>query len=76
MKTVAVITLGLVASAQAFAPSSTQGRANTQLSESLFDSIFGLDLFAPKKDQNNYGARGKKDVSNFVFDRYRVTIFE
>jgi hypothetical protein len=68
MKTTAVLALGLVASTQGFAPSSSQGRANTQLSESLFDSIFGLDLFAPKKDQNDYGARGKKDVSNFFLE--------
>mmetsp|Transcript_86086 Transcript_86086/g.248566 ORF Transcript_86086/g.248566 Transcript_86086/m.248566 type:complete len:157 (+) Transcript_86086:31-501(+) len=62
MKTSAIIAAGLVASAQGFAPA-TQGRvAGTQLSESLFDRIFGLDLFEPVKDQNNYGARAKKNL--------------
>jgi hypothetical protein len=63
MKTSVVIVAGLVASAHGFAPS-TQGRVmGTQLSESLFDKVFGMDLFAPVKDQNDYGARGKKNVS-------------
>lgn len=63
MKTSALVAVGLVASAQAFAPA-PQGRvAGTQLSESLFDKIFGMDLFTPVKDQNDYGARFKKNVS-------------
>jgi hypothetical protein len=62
MKTSAIVALTLVAGAQGFAPSS-QGRAGSQLSESLFDKIRGLDLFEPVKDQNNYGARAKKNVS-------------
>jgi hypothetical protein len=66
MKTSAVITLGLVASTQAFAPVS-QGRTNTELSVSFFDKIFGMDLFAPNKDVNTYGARNKKNVSDGLF---------
>jgi hypothetical protein len=67
MKTSAVLALGLVATTQGFAPVS-QGRvANTELSVSFFDRIFGMDLFAPVKDQNEYGARNKKNVSNGFF---------
>eukprot|EP00539_Tryblionella_compressa_P015299 CAMPEP_0178842350 /NCGR_PEP_ID=MMETSP0746-20121128/15453_1 /TAXON_ID=913974 /ORGANISM="Nitzschia punctata, Strain CCMP561" /LENGTH=156 /DNA_ID=CAMNT_0020505665 /DNA_START=5 /DNA_END=475 /DNA_ORIENTATION=- len=61
MKTSAIVALTLVASAQGFAPAS-QGRAGSQLSESLFDKVFGMDLFEPVKDQNNYGARAKKNL--------------
>jgi hypothetical protein len=32
---------------------------------SLFQ-IFNMDLFNPVKDQNDYGARGKKNVSQLV----------
>jgi hypothetical protein len=63
MKTSAIVSLTLVAGAQGFAPVS-QGRAGSQLSESLFDKVFGMDLFEPVKDQNNYGARTKKNVSS------------
>jgi hypothetical protein len=63
MKTSAVLALGLVATAQGFAPAQ-QGRTNTQLQESLFDKIFQMDLFEPVKDQNDYGARNKKKVRN------------
>ena len=61
MKTAAIVALGAVASVQGFAPLS-QGRTFTQL-PALFDDIFGMDLFEPVKDQNNYGARSKKNVS-------------
>jgi hypothetical protein len=61
MKTSVVIALGLVASAEGFAPA-RQERSNTQLQATLFDRIFGLDLFAPVQDQNDYGARTKKEV--------------
>lgn len=63
MKTSAIVAVGLVASVQGFTPATQQGRVGTQLSESLFDKVFGLDLFAPVSDQNNYGARDKKNVS-------------
>ena len=63
MKTSAIIAVGFVASASAFAPVS-QSRASTELSESLFDKIFGLDLFEPVKTQNDYGARKGKNVSS------------
>lgn len=62
MKSSAIITLGLFASVQGFAPA-PQGRVGTEISESLFDRVFGMDLFAPKMDQNDYGARTKKNVS-------------
>jgi hypothetical protein len=69
MKTTAVIAAGLVASAQGFTPS-PQGRVTgTQLSESLFDKVFGMDLFNPVKDQNDYGARVKKNVSRSTDDQ-------
>lgn len=38
------------------------GRSSTALSESLFTKIANMDLFAPVKDQNDYGARNKKNV--------------
>ena len=63
MKTTCVLALGLVASVQGFAPVNQPARANTELSETLFDKIFGMDLFEPVKDQNDYGARKKKNVS-------------
>jgi hypothetical protein len=66
MKSSVVIALGLVATTQGFAPVS-QGRVNTDLSATFFDTIFGMDLFAPKKDQNEYGARNKKNVSDACF---------
>lgn len=56
MKAVAVF-LAILSLASAFAP--LQGvRSSTKLS-ALFDDIFGMDLFTPKKDQNDYGARNK-----------------
>ena len=57
-----LLVLVLVAAVQGFAPVS-QGRAGSQLSETLFDRISNMDLFAPKADQNTYGARSKKNVS-------------
>ncbi|CAJ1959213.1 unnamed protein product [Cylindrotheca closterium] len=58
MKVLALLSLlGVVA---AFAPAQ-QGRAVTA-QNALFDDIFGMDLFAPKKDQNDYGARNKKKL--------------
>jgi hypothetical protein len=39
----------------------------TMLMSALFllfrSQIIGMDLFSPKKDQNDYGARDKKKVS-------------
>ncbi len=57
-----VLALVLVAAVQGFTPVS-EGRVGTQLQESLFDRVAGMDLFAPKADQNTYGARNKKNVS-------------
>jgi hypothetical protein len=63
MQTYAVLlAFVVVAAVQGFAPNS-QGRSVSQLNESLFDKVANMDLFAPKKDQNTYGARNKKDVS-------------
>mmetsp|Transcript_25822 Transcript_25822/g.39622 ORF Transcript_25822/g.39622 Transcript_25822/m.39622 type:complete len:158 (-) Transcript_25822:30-503(-) len=62
MKTSTLLTVGFVASASAFAPVSQQ-RASTELSASLFDRIFGMDLFEPVKTQNDYGARGGKKLA-------------
>ena len=61
MKNCFISFLLLVGAVQGFAPNS-QGRSDTQLA-SLFDRISNMDLFAPKADQNTYGARYKKDVS-------------
>lgn len=65
MKTSALIIAASLASASAFAPSSNGARAATELSaekKSFFSTIFDMDLFAPKADQNDYGARNAKNV--------------
>jgi hypothetical protein len=70
--TVVAVAFVLVADVQGFAPVSPQGQlvgavstssSSTQLQGSIFDAVAGMDLFAPKKDQNAYGARNKKDLS-------------
>merc|ERR1712032_179990 len=54
---------------QGFAPSSSPpgsgkvSSSSTQIQGSLFDAVSNMDLFAPKKDQNTYGARKKKNLS-------------
>lgn len=65
MKTSALIIAGCVATASAFAPSQQPAGSSTQLfaeKKSFFSTVFDLDLFAPKSDQNDYGARGKKNL--------------
>ena len=66
MKTSALIIAGCVASASAFAPSQqTPAGSSTQLfaeKKSFFSTVFDMDLFAPKSDQNDYGARNKKNM--------------
>ena len=55
----------LVASVQAFVPattSSTSSKSSSTAQYALADRIFNLDLFSPKKDQNNYGARSSKEL--------------
>mmetsp|Transcript_3793 Transcript_3793/g.8155 ORF Transcript_3793/g.8155 Transcript_3793/m.8155 type:complete len:163 (-) Transcript_3793:237-725(-) len=61
MKVSAVIIAASMASASAFVPAS-KAPQSTQLNESLFKKISNLDLFAPVADQNDYGARGKKNL--------------
>lgn len=61
MKVIALF-VALVVSAQAFSPMATGSRSSTALHESLFTKIANMDLFAPVKDQNDYGARNKKNV--------------
>merc|ERR1740139_733021 len=56
-----VLALVAVAAVQGFAPAS-QGRAGTAIQGTIFDAVAGMDLFAPKKDQNSYGARNKKNL--------------
>eukprot|EP00558_Chaetoceros_sp_UNC1202_P003404 CAMPEP_0197246492 /NCGR_PEP_ID=MMETSP1429-20130617/12936_1 /TAXON_ID=49237 /ORGANISM="Chaetoceros sp., Strain UNC1202" /LENGTH=164 /DNA_ID=CAMNT_0042707155 /DNA_START=23 /DNA_END=517 /DNA_ORIENTATION=+ len=69
MKTTsALIIAGCATSASAFAPSSNGARVATNLSAkeekpSLFRTIFDMDLFKDKADQNDYGARSKKNVT-------------
>mmetsp|Transcript_59607 Transcript_59607/g.172660 ORF Transcript_59607/g.172660 Transcript_59607/m.172660 type:complete len:154 (+) Transcript_59607:28-489(+) len=60
MKTAALFVTSLAA-VSAFAPMPV-GRSSTQINESLFDKIFAMDLFTPVKDQNDYGARNKKNI--------------
>lgn len=72
MKFTATIVVATLASASAFAPASN-GRADFSLAAkkaaepepkkpSFFSTIFGMDLYAPKKDQNDYGARNNKSA--------------
>lgn len=64
MKTQTVIAAALIGSAAAFAPQQA-GRPATSLAEkkSVAATIFGMDLFAPVSDQNDYGARNKKNLA-------------
>mmetsp|Transcript_3151 Transcript_3151/g.4773 ORF Transcript_3151/g.4773 Transcript_3151/m.4773 type:complete len:161 (-) Transcript_3151:69-551(-) len=61
MKVVALF-VSLFVCAQAFSPMVSNVRSSTSLNESLFTRIAKMDLFAPVKDQNDYGARKKKNV--------------
>ena len=64
MKTTAAIIVCSLASVSAFVPA-TSFRSGTALEakKSFFGSVFDMDLFKDKADQNDYGARSKKDVS-------------
>jgi hypothetical protein len=63
MKSTAAIAVALVASASAFAPATSQGRAATQLYDKpFFNKVFDMDLFAPNPNVNDYGARSKKGI--------------
>mmetsp|Transcript_2328 Transcript_2328/g.1646 ORF Transcript_2328/g.1646 Transcript_2328/m.1646 type:complete len:163 (+) Transcript_2328:36-524(+) len=67
MKTSVAIAAACIASASAFAPANNgAARASTELmaeKKSFFRTIFEMDLFAPVSDQNDYGARNKKNLS-------------
>jgi hypothetical protein len=54
--------VAFVASAQAFVPVIPSTKSSSTAQYALADRIFNLDLFAPKADQNNYGARAKKNI--------------
>jgi len=66
MKTTVAIA-ACIASASAFAPANNgAARASTELmaeKKSFFSTVFDMDLFAPVSDQNDYGARNKKNLS-------------
>ena len=63
MKSILVF-VAFVASVQAFVPAITSNTkcASSTAQYALADRIFNMDLFSPNKDQNNYGARTKKNV--------------
>lgn len=64
MKITACLIAGSVVATSAFAPSPNGARGVTSLeAKPLLNRIFDMDLFAPKKDQNDYGARNSKNVS-------------
>lgn len=63
MKTTAAFAVACIASTSAFAPINNGARPSTQLQKSFFKTVFDMDLFAPVSDQNDYGARNKKNVS-------------
>lgn len=62
MKVIALF-VALVVSAQAFSPLASNSRSSTALNESLFTKIANMDLWAPVKDSNDYGARKAKKLS-------------
>mmetsp|Transcript_1536 Transcript_1536/g.3272 ORF Transcript_1536/g.3272 Transcript_1536/m.3272 type:complete len:166 (-) Transcript_1536:222-719(-) len=61
MKCTALLIAASMASASAFVPAKAT-QSTTQLNESLFKKISNMDLWAPVKDSNEYGARGKKNI--------------
>ena len=61
MKYTAVVAAVLLAQTEAFAPGQSSPRTSVQC-DALADKIFGMDLFSPKADQNNYGARKGKQL--------------
>jgi len=61
--TLVVAVVLVVTTVQGFAPASQGGRAGTQLQKSIFDAISDMDLWAPDKDANTYGARNKKKLT-------------
>mmetsp|Transcript_3128 Transcript_3128/g.6789 ORF Transcript_3128/g.6789 Transcript_3128/m.6789 type:complete len:163 (+) Transcript_3128:28-516(+) len=66
MKTAAAVTVAaLIGSAAAFAPAAQQAAPSTTAlaaKKSIASRVFDMDLFAPVADQNDYGARGKKNL--------------
>merc|ERR1712238_502868 len=74
MKSIATVTAAAVVlvvastTVEGFTPASRQlvqgGRpaTTTQLQKSIFDAISDMDLWAPDKDANTYGARKKKKL--------------
>jgi hypothetical protein len=65
MKLSAVVVAVSAVSASAFAPSQSVGRPTFALNaekKSLFNIVSDMDLFAPKKNQNMYGARNAKNL--------------
>lgn len=66
-----------LATASAFAPAHHGARVETSLSaekKPLMEKIFGMDLFAPVANQNDYGARNGKNVSDFFTEVFIPTI--
>ena len=65
MKAATVLAAAAVlASASAFAPNTAPARSSTALNEKkkFFQSVTGMDLFAPDKEVNTYGARKRKSL--------------
>merc|ERR1712238_103166 len=89
MKSIATVTAAAVVlvvasttTVEGFTPASRQlvqgGRpaTTTQLQKSIFDAISDMDLWAPDKDANTYGARKKKklgigDIKNYARSKKR-----
>ena len=61
MKYTAAASIALLATANAFAPAPAAGRVSVAR-EAIADKIFGMDLWEPVKNSNEYGARSKKNV--------------
>uniref|UniRef100_A0A7S2Y766 PS II complex 12 kDa extrinsic protein n=1 Tax=Entomoneis paludosa TaxID=265537 RepID=A0A7S2Y766_9STRA len=58
---VAAVFVSLLSLAVAFVPQQQSARSSTEV-KALFDDIFGMDLFAPNKEVNDYGSRNKKNL--------------
>ena len=63
MKYSAAFSLALISSVTAFVPVQNKNCRVSTAQNALADRIFGLDLFSPVKDQNDYGARKKKNLT-------------
>lgn len=61
MNKIVALLVAFLATTTAFAPMQKASTSTTELN-AIFDNIANMDLFAPKKNQNKYGARSGKNL--------------